>query len=484
MENDMNDLTEAGNSVADGTRDMTNQVIFYVQEWGPRLLAALVILLVGWMIARALKWGVASLINKTPLAKQANRPNHPPRDKSTIGAQIGDVAFWIVLLVAFFLAAQPLGLASATGPLADMLNGFGQAVPRIVGAGLILFLGSILASIAKKAVEAVVTASHVERLSDHVGAAAPTDPAALPRALGGVVFALIMIPVAIAALDTLNIAAISQPATAMLRIILDAIPHVIAAAIILTLAFYIGKFAAKLLTQFLATTGVDRAFGALGLFPQGSAVQSTAIDPASGRSQTSVSPSVSPSGAAPVTASKLIGSGVFVAIVIFGMMEAFRQLNFTYGSRILSEVLTLFGQVVFGAVIIAAAVAIARLVAKTIEASGGASAELTASLTRIAIIVLGAAIGLRFMGLADDIINLAFGLILGALAIAFALAVGLGGREPAGRAVQRLLGKVEEEASKPSPPKPQPPATMTSQTPTQGAPAQSPVYRDATKTQP
>ncbi|MDN8929544.1 hypothetical protein Q0O64_14760, partial [Staphylococcus aureus] len=81
-----------------------------------------------------------------------------------------------------------------------------------------------------------ITASHVERLSAHVGSTPPADPSALPRAVGSVVFALIIIPVAIAALDTLNIAAISQPATAMLRIILDAIPHVIAAGIIITLA--------------------------------------------------------------------------------------------------------------------------------------------------------------------------------------------------------------------------------------------------------
>jgi hypothetical protein len=101
-------------TVIDGTRDFTNQVWMYAQEWGPRIIGALVILLIGWLVARAVKWGVANLINRTPLARRANQPNHPPRDKSTIGAQVGDAAFWVVLLVAFFLAAQPLGLASAT----------------------------------------------------------------------------------------------------------------------------------------------------------------------------------------------------------------------------------------------------------------------------------------------------------------------------------------------------------------------------------
>ena len=48
------------------TRDFGDTAMLYVQEWGPRILAAAVILLIGYLIAKAVKWGVASLINKTP----------------------------------------------------------------------------------------------------------------------------------------------------------------------------------------------------------------------------------------------------------------------------------------------------------------------------------------------------------------------------------------------------------------------------------
>lgn len=447
----MNDVTYAGGQVAQTTRNLGEQMLYYAEVWGPRILAAAIILLIGWLLARAVKWGVAAVVNKTPLARHANQPNIPKRHPSTIGAQVGDAAYWIVLLIAFFLAAQPLGLASATGPIGQMLNGFGEAVPRIVGAAIILFFGYVVAGVAKKAVEALITASHVERLTSTVGAKTPVDPTMLPRAVGGIVFALIIIPVAIAALDTLNIAAISQPATAMLNIVLNAIPRIIAAGIIIALAYAIGKFASQLLANFLASTGFDRTINALGLFPQGSALPSTTIDPTTGVAQTTVSPS----GAAPITPSKAVGTAAFVTIVIFGMMEAFRQLNFEYGSRIMAEILTLLGSVVFGSVIIAAAVVIAGFVSKTIEASGG---KLAASVTRIAIIVLGTAIGLRFMGLADDIINLAFGLIIGAIALAGALAFGLGGREPAGRMVARMLDNVDVDAG--SPKTPTPPTTL------------------------
>lgn len=71
---------------------------------------------------------------------------------------------------------------------------------------------------------------------------------------------------------------------------------------------------------------------------------------------------------------------------------------------------------------------------------------------KVAIIVLGVAIGLRFMGLADDIINMAFGLIIGALALGTAIALGLGGRQPIEQLLQRLLGKAEANAATPPSP--------------------------------
>lgn len=416
----MNDVTYAGGQVVSNGREIGARLLYYVEEWGPRIVAALVILLIGWLAARAIKWAVAKLVNRTPLARHANAASLGERHPDSIGVQVGDAAYWVVLLIALFLAVQPLGLTGATGPLGDMLRGFGQAVPHIIGASLIFFLGYVLAKVARKAVEAVVTASHVERFSTHLGDSAPADPSMLPRTLGAIVFASIIIPVAIAALDTLNIAAISQPATAMLRLILDAIPHVIAAALILAVAYAIGKFASRLLTQFLGTTGFDRAIGATGLWSQATASEL-------GAARAGLRPSA------------LVGKGAFVAVLIFGLMEAFRQLDFAYGSRIMAEVLALFGQVVFGSIIIFAAVIIARLVARVIEGQGQSGARAAAPLVRVAIIVLGTAIGLRFMGLADDIINMAFGLLLGAVAVAAALAFGLGGREAAGRVVTRLL---------------------------------------------
>jgi hypothetical protein len=61
------------------------------------------------------------------------------------------------------------------------------------------------------------------------------------------------------------------------------------------------------------------------------------------------------------------------------------------------------------------------------------------------------AIGLTFMGLADQIVMLAFGLILGSAAIATALAFGLGGRDAAARVLERWADRADPAAPPPPP---------------------------------
>lgn len=441
-------------------RDMGSRAIDFATVWGPRVLAAAIILLIGWLIARAVKWAVASLVDKTALGR-ANHPDLHHRHPDRVGSQIGSAAYWLVLLATIAIAAQPLGLATATGPLSTMLNDFAAAIPNIFGAGLIFFVGSIVASVARKAVEAALTAAHAERLTARMGIPSG-DAASLPKMIGTVVFALIIIPVAIAALDQLHIRSISEPATAMLRLVLDAIPHVIAAGIIIAIAIAIGRFAGQLLTQFLHGMGFDSSIQSMGMFPASTSVRPAVVTPLPVEGETRADAQIRAEAAAKAsqamrTPSGVVGTLVMVAVVLFGLTEAFRQLQFDYGSKMMVTILGLLGSVTFGAVIIAASVAIAGFVARIVAGSTGGGVAPT--VIRVAIIVLGTAIGLRYMGLADDIINLAFGLILGAAALAAALAFGLGGRQAAAKLTERMVDSAAAANAMTATPRPTPTPT-------------------------
>ena len=86
------------------------------------------------------------------------------------------------------------------------------------------------------------------------------------------------------------------------------------------------------------------------------------------------------------------------------------------------------GGILVGAIILIVGNALSNLAYKHLVEKGN---QHTANIARIAILGLVLSMGLKAMGLADNIVNMAFGLTIGGVAVAFALAFGLGGRDAA-----------------------------------------------------
>ncbi len=403
-------------------------------EWGPKILGALLILVLAYVIGRALKAVLARSLDRLPALSQHNQGLPPEK---TAGANLGEVAYWLVLLIGVVAALNVLSLGQVAGPLNTLLDNVMAYVPNLIGAGLIFFIGYIVATLARRLVTAALSAVHVDSLISKLGlsnATPGTTPSAatLANAVGLLVFVLILIPVSIAALQALNIQAISGPAIAVLGTILAAVPRVIAAGIILAIGFVIGRWIAGVIQRVLPSTGLDRALGGLSDLssyrPTAGAAAPTSATPGS-----QPMPRVSPS--------KVVANIVFFAILAFTAIEAAQTLNFGAVAVILANVLTLAGKIVMGGAIIAVGVLVADMLANLLSRSGGE--RLAATVVRWAAIALAVAMGLKFMGIADEIVMLAFGLILGSAAVAAALAFGLGGREAAGNLAEGWVRKLQ-----------------------------------------
>jgi hypothetical protein len=251
------------------------------------------------------------------------------------------------------------------------------------------------------------------------GGEAPLPPPAargsLARAAGVLVFALIIIPVAIAALQVLGIEAISGPAINMLNEILAAIPRVLAAALWIGIAFVAARFLKSIIEAILPPTGFDDA------------LLSTGVLPGTARP------------------SRIIANIAMIAIILAASIEAAKQLGGDTIAIFLIQVTALGSKVIFGTLIIVAGIFLARIVSNLVG-SGTGEGGYAQTLVRYAIIALFTAIGLTFMGLADQIVMLAFGLILGSAAVATALAFGLGGRESAGRIASHWADRITGRA--------------------------------------
>jgi len=309
-------------------------------------------------------------------------------------------------------------------PINELVNEIFAFLPHLIAAGLIFFVGLVVARIVRRLVETVLVAANIDGLLARVGIGSTegttrTDPAAVPpgaapgttraslaRAAGILVFALIIIPVAIAALQALGISSISGPATDMLNQILGAIPRIIAAALWIGIAFVAARFLKTIIEAVLPPTGFDDAIRSTGVLP------------------------------ANAVPSRIVGNVAMIAIILAASIEAARQLGGDEIAIFLAQITALGGKVIFGTLIIVAGMFLARIVA-TLVGSGTGEGGFAQTIVRYAIIALFTAIGLTFMGLADQIVEMAFGLILGAAAVATALAFGLGGRDAAARILDR-----------------------------------------------
>ena len=126
------------------------------------------------------------------------------------------------------------------------------------------------------------------------------------------------------------------------------------------------------------------------------------------------------------------------AALIVGIMEAAHKVGGDSTAVLLFQVTALGGKVIFGTVIIVVGIFLARVLSTLVGSSTGESSY-AETIVKYAIIALFTAIGLTFMGLADQIVMMAFGLILGSAAVACAIAFGLGGRDVAARVLEDLF---------------------------------------------
>ncbi|MFL6720896.1 MAG: mechanosensitive ion channel [Sphingomonas sp.] len=403
-----------------------------LMNWGPKILIAILILIATWIVARAVKWMLQKAIDRTPVL----RKHMTGGPDETVGHQIGTIAGLIIWLVGIMAALQFLGFPQILAPINELVNEIFAFLPHLIAAGLIFFVGLVVARIVKRLVETVLIAANIDGLLARVGIGSTegttrTDPAAVPpgaapastraslaRAAGVLVYALIIIPVAIAALQALGIDAISGPATLMLQEILTAIPRVLAAALWIGIAFIAARFLKTIIEAILPPTGFDDAIRSTGVLP------------------------------AAAFPSRIVANIAMLAIILGASIEAARQLGGDEIAIFLAQVTALGGKVIFGTLIIVVGILLSRIIANLVG-SGTGEGGYAQTLVRYAIIALFTAIGLTFMGLADQIVILAFGLILGSAAVACALAFGLGGRDAAASVLDRW---VDSAPSAPPPP--------------------------------
>ena len=369
-------------------------------------LIGLLILVVGLIVVKFLAAIAARVLKRVNLLQRAKADGSVTDFVSPLTSLIKAVLTIFVLMAVL----QHFGLTDVLAPLRDMVNKFTTAVPNIIGAGVIGYAGWIIATIVSELAGIALT-----KVDGQITQRTGNSDMKLSPFGSAIVFGGILLPIAVAALGVLNIPAISDPASAMLQKLMAAVPNVVGAGIILLVTYFVAKFVIFMLTGLLQGMNIDGLPTRLG-------IQSLFT--------------------ASFTPTRLIGG----AILLFSMLAAGTAAVDLLGIDILSEifgrVLAFGGGLLVGGLILIIGNFLSSLAHERLSANGSSG---LANIARVAILGLVLAMGLRSMGLADNIVNMAFGFTIGSVAVAAALAFGLGARDAAKTVADSWVTKIPRE---------------------------------------
>lgn len=378
----------------------------------PNLIAAVVVGFIGWLLARLIRAGLVRILDKTQLDEKLSNEV----GVASFSKNIAEIVYWLVLLLFLPIVLAILGLTGLLIPVQNMMSEAITFVPHLFIAAVIVVAGYILAKIVRGIVEGLSVSLNLQQCVEKVGLFKKSN---VNTFLGSFVFAVIMITTLIVAFDALGVRSISDPATLMLAEIMSAIPQVIAAALILIVAYVVSRFVARLVTELVAGTGVDQIPARLELQRYLGETKVSAV----------------------------LGYLIVFFTMLFAVSEAAYRLGLNQVSDLIAMFIHFGANILLGAVIFVIGFWLANIVASIVQRGQYNSSRWLANLVRVLIMGLVLAMGLKAMGIADSIVNLAFGLTLGAVAVAFALAFGLGGRQPAERILTDLIDCAKKQGS-------------------------------------
>lgn len=369
------------------------------------VIRAVLLLLVAFLCAKIVKSLVNKALSKTKLGAGDSSSDTASEGREKTVDFLGRLMYLLVFLLFVPGIFDSLGLGEMSAPILNLLNTMWGYLPNVLAAVIVLWVGFFIAKLVRELLVPVFGKLKVNRLQEKAGLDV-TDSAKLSNTLAYIVYVLILIPVVITALQVLNIQAISAPAVKMLDVIFAFIPNILAALMIIVIGCTIAKFAGGIVESLIASAGLD-------------AKLSNLLD----------------SKAPQFILSRVIGRTVSTVMVIFFIVESFSILHLQVVTDIGSAIIGYLPYVLAAVLILMACYVVNAIIQKALRKGEHTGAALV---SKCAIYTIGVFMVLNELGIAGEIVNTAFILIVAALAVAFAISFGIGGREFAGRMLKRL----------------------------------------------
>lgn len=356
----------------------------------------------------------------------------------------GDVVFWIVMLAGLAGAFDALRITPISEPLNNALDRVIGVIPSVGVAGLLVLAGYILGRVVRVVVHNLLDSLGVNRLIDRIGLGKLFGASKPTAVLGLLAMTFIMFQATIAALNELGLVTLSGPLTEMMSRFWVVLPNLAVSVLVIAAGVVLGRIIRNVVAATLRNLGFDRLVARLG------------ISTISARPDKLGEPA------------ELAGFLVHVAIIILATAQACENLQLHTWAVYLNAFLGYaIKNVLVALVVVGVGVAIGNYVRDLIAARSVDPLDTRnrwlGEFARYTILVFAVTMAIQQLGIAENFVLLAFGLLFGGLCLAFALAFGLGGREVASEIVRKNVRKVEDDkpAIATSPTRPNPGSMFT-----------------------
>lgn len=417
-----------------------NALLEQITAFLPRLFMAGVLLAGAWLLATAVKMATTRILQTFNIDRQVNE--QAGSSDFSLSETVGNSLFWFILLLLLPSILSTLQLEGTLLPVQGLVDEILGFVPKLFAAILVGAIGWFVAQIIRRFVSSFLASVGVDRFGDRVGLGATDERQSLSGILGTVVFVLVLIPTVIAALQRLAITAVSEPATLILEQVFAAIPRVFLTLVILVVFYLVAQIVSDLLSGFLAQVGFNDILRQIGISTDATPPATVAVpsDVAGGTPGGTTARRIEPQ-----TPSEIAGTVAQVGIMLVGTFIAVDRLEIEALSLFVGELVDIAGRVLVGVLVFAAGLWLANLAFRLIRNSGIARSGIVGQAARVGIIAFVLALALNVIGIATSIVNLAFGLLLGAIAVALAIAFGWGGRDIAAELLREWLNGLRSQ---------------------------------------
>ncbi|MGX7105237.1 mechanosensitive ion channel [Globicatella sanguinis] len=323
---------------------------------------------------------------------------------------IGSLVYFVTILLFTPFIFTGLNLSGVADPVIIMLDKFWDFIPNLLVSVMIIIIGSYLCKFIKKLSRNLFEGIDVDRwyrkLIGQQETAEFVTETRLADVLSSIIYVLIYIPIITVALQILGVSTISDPIVSVLNQIVSVIPNVLAAVVLVIIGNFIAKLVADLIESMLKTSGIDKYSQYLNF-----------------------------KGETSILISNVSAQIIQAVLMIFFLVEAISVLQLDVLNSIGNSIIAYLPAVVSSVIILAVGIIGGNVLATFLAKVSGS--KLFGEFIRYGVIIFAVFMTLDQLKFAQTIVNTSFTMLLGAFAVAFALAFGLGGRDFAAKQLEK-----------------------------------------------